>query len=73
MRERSPGHWQVRVYVGRDPVTGKPRQVTRTFKGGERTAAKALAALVTEVEMGKFSRTTATVKSRGVVYKVVRC
>ncbi len=61
MRERSPGHWQLRAYVGRDPVTGKPRQVTRTFKGGERAAAKALAALVAEVETGKFSRTTATV------------
>ncbi len=61
MRERSPGHWQLRAYAGRDPVTGKPRQVTRTFKGGERAAAKALAALVTEVEAGKFSRTTATV------------
>ena len=61
MRERSPGHWQLRVYVGRDPVTGKPRQVTRTFKGGERAAAKALAALVTEVETGSFNRTSATV------------
>ena len=61
MRERSPGRWQLRAYVGRDPVTGKPRQATRTFRGGERAAAKALAALVTEVEAGRFSRTTATV------------
>ena len=61
MRERSPGHWQLRVYVGRDPVTGKSRQMTRTFKGGERAAAKALAALVTEVETGSFNRTSATV------------
>jgi integrase len=61
MRERSPGRWQLRAYVGRDPVTGKPRQVTRTFKGGERAAAKALSALVAEVETGRFNRTTATV------------
>ena len=61
MRERSPGTWQLRAYVGSDPVTGKPRQVTRTFKGGQRAAAKALAALVTEVEAGRFNRTTATV------------
>ena len=60
MRERSPGHWQLRAYVGRDPVTGKSRQVTRTFRGGQRAAAKALAAMVTEVEAGKVSRTTAT-------------
>ncbi len=61
MRERSPGHWQLRAYAGRDPLSGKPRQVTRTFEGGERSAAKALAALVTEVEVGKFNRTTTTV------------
>jgi hypothetical protein len=42
-------------------VTGKPRQATRTFVGGERAAAKALGALVAEVERGKFNRTTATV------------
>jgi integrase len=61
MRERSPGHWQLRAYVGRDPISGKPRQVTRTFKGGERAATKALVALVAEVEAGTFNRTTATV------------
>ena len=61
MRERSPGRWQLRAYAGRDPITGKPRQVARTFEGGERAAAKALAALVTEVEAGRFNRTTATV------------
>ena len=61
MRERSPGHWQLRAFAGRDPLTGKPQQVARTFIGGERAAAKALAALVAEVESGKFNRTTATV------------
>lgn len=61
MRERSPGHWQLRAFAGPDPVTGRPRQVARTFVGGERAAAKALSALVTEVEAGKFDRTTATV------------
>ena len=61
MRERSPGRWQLRVFAGSDPLTGKPRQVARTFIGGERAAAKALAALVAEVESGKFDRTTATV------------
>ena len=61
MRERSPRHWQLRAFAGRDLLTGKPQQVSRTFIGGERAAAKALAALVTEVESGKFNRTTATV------------
>ena len=61
MRERSPGHWELRAFAGPDPVTGKPRQATRTFVGGERAAAKELSALVTEVENGKFKRTSATV------------
>jgi integrase len=60
-RERSPGHWQLRVFSGYDPVTGNPRQATRTFTGTEREASKALAALVTEVASGKFDRTRATV------------
>ena len=59
-RERSPGHWQLRVFNGYDPVTGNPRQATRTFAGTERQASKELAALVTE-PAGKFDRTSATV------------
>jgi integrase len=63
MRERpeGSGNWQLRAFVGNDPVTGKPRQVARSFHGGDRAAAKALAVLVAEVEAGKFDRTTATV------------
>jgi len=61
MRERSPGHWQLRAYAGDDPLTGQPMQVSRTFLGGQRAAAKALAGLVTEVQAGKFKRSTATV------------
>jgi integrase len=61
MRERSPGHWELRAFSGRDPVTGKPRQATRTFVGGERAAAKSLSVLVSEVEAGKYTGTTATV------------
>lgn len=38
MRERTagPDHWQRRAFVGRDPVSGQPRQVDRTFVGGQR-------------------------------------
>jgi len=60
MRERTPGHWELRAFSGRDPVSGKPRQATRTFVGGERAAAKALSTLVADVEAGKFSRSSAT-------------
>ena len=61
MRERSPGHWELRAFAGTDPLTSKPNQVTRSFRGGERAAAKALGALVAEVDAGKFNRSKATV------------
>ena len=61
MRERSPGHWELRAFVGRDPVSGKVRQATRTFHGTEKEAGKALAQLVSEVDADTFDRTTATV------------
>lgn len=48
MKERSPGTWRLRAYVGRD-AEGRPVQVTRTFKGGKRQAEAELARLVTEV------------------------
>ena len=51
-REKSEGVYELRVYVGRDPVTGKPRQVSRTFRGGSRGADKALRDLITELGGG---------------------
>lgn len=41
-RERSPGVWEVRVYRGRDPRTGKPRQASKTVHGSERDADRVL-------------------------------
>lgn len=61
MRQRSPGHWELRAFIGRDPSTGSPRQATRTFRGTEKEAGKALSQLVAEVESGRFERTSATV------------
>ncbi|MFZ0058690.1 MAG: tyrosine-type recombinase/integrase [Acidimicrobiales bacterium] len=61
MRERSPGHWQLRAFVGRDPMTRRKRQVQRTFHGTKRDAEKALAALVTDVSQGRVDNTRATV------------
>lgn len=51
MRERSPGVWELRVYVGRDPAN-PTRKVwkSKTFRGGERDATKALARLTVEVD-----------------------
>ena len=36
------GVWEVRVYLGRDPHTGKERQVSKTIYGGSRSADDAL-------------------------------
>src|SRR5579883_3170004 len=64
MRERPPGsmRWELRAYVGRDPETGRPRQVSRTFHGGKREARRALDSLVSQVAAGTVKvGTTATV------------
>lgn len=52
MRERKPDHWQLRVYEGADPLTGKKRYRTQYVRGGKRAAQKQLALMVTEVGSG---------------------
>ena len=44
-----PGTWRLRVFLGNDPVTGKPRQKQVTFYGSETAARKSLRQMVTEV------------------------
>jgi len=63
LRERSPGRRELRVFIGRDPVTGRPIQITRTYSAdrkepgaGRRAVEKKLAALVASVERGKDGR-----------------
>ena len=41
-RERRKGVWEVRAYLGRDPLTGKPRQVSKTVHGGAKAADQTL-------------------------------
>ena len=70
VRERSPGVWEVRVFIGRDPVTSAPRQVSRVVHAGPRTKKgnppKAVTDLEhhleTEAAAGKLGGTTATVR-----------
>jgi integrase len=52
MREKRPGYWQLRVFEGTDPLTGKKRYRTKAFRGTKRQAQSALAVLVTEVDGG---------------------
>jgi hypothetical protein len=60
MRQRGAS-WELKVFPGRDPLTGKKRYATRTVRGGKREAQTALAEMVTEAERGLTVRTTATV------------
>jgi integrase len=50
MRQRGRDSWQLRVHLGRDPLTGRKRGLQRTFRGTKREADKALAALVRDAE-----------------------
>ena len=45
MRQRGDS-WQLRVYLGRDPLNGEKRWVSKTIKGGKREAQRALASMV---------------------------
>ncbi len=50
IRQRGEDSWHLRVYLGRDSITGRKRYVERTFHGNKRDASKALARLVSEAE-----------------------
>jgi len=50
MRQRGENSWNLRVYAGRDAVTGQKISIERTVRGNKREASKALAAMVAEVD-----------------------
>lgn len=49
IREREPGVFELTVFIGRDPLSSKRRTRTKVFRGSKADAAKAMAALQTEV------------------------
>ena len=55
--QEAPDGWQVIVYAGLDPLTGKQRQITRQVNGSHRQAEKVEARLRTEVTDGKHAGT----------------
>jgi integrase len=59
-RKRGNNTWELRAYVGLDPITNRHKYVTRTFHGGKREADEALARFVTEVGGGGHSAHDAT-------------
>jgi hypothetical protein len=70
VREKRPGVCEVRVYFGRDPVTQRPKQVSRYVHAGPRTKAGRPPKAVTDLEhqlepeaaAGKLGGTSATVR-----------
>jgi integrase len=53
--------WELRVFLGRDPVTGKKRYASRSVRGGKREAQSVLAEMVVQAERGLVARSAATV------------
>jgi phage terminase large subunit-like protein len=64
MRERFPGVWELIAEAGRDPVTGKRRQVSRIFRGNLGDARKARATPVTELGRGRHTGTAVKAEDR---------
>ena len=62
LRETQAGVWEARVEAGRDPVTGRRRQVSRTVRGTKREAQKVLNALVADADQGRQAGTSASFK-----------
>lgn len=61
VREVTPGVFELRASLGRDPLTGKYSEITRRFEGTLRKAKTARAELVAEVQHGRHKGTNATV------------
>ena len=59
--QRSKGSWRLVVDAGKDPVSGKRRQVTRTVRGTKRQAQDALTDLLIEIRKGRHDGTELTV------------
>lgn len=57
----SHDRWELIVSLGRDPLTGRYPQRSRTFHGSERQADKQLARIATEVDDGKHRGALSTV------------
>ena len=52
--EQVPGSWTVRVYMGRDPATGKRKYINKTVRGRKRDAQRVLNELLRAKDMGRL-------------------
>ena len=57
IRQLGPERWEVQVHIGRDPATGKLRQVGRTTRTGIADAMRLRVRLITEVSRGEHGGT----------------
>ena len=60
LREKQSGVWEVRIEAGRDPITGRRRQLSRTVRGTKQEAERVLNALVSDADAGLTTGTDAT-------------
>ena len=60
LREKRPGYWEVRVYAGTDPVSGKRGSVARGVRGTKRDAKRLEATLLHEVAERPVTETEGT-------------
>src|SRR6266550_3498154 len=61
MRKRGKQSWEVRAFVGKDPVTGKRQYATKTVRGERRDAEVALGRMLGEIEDGQYAVRAGTV------------
>ncbi len=55
---RGPSTWLVRIYVGRDPETGKRQYIGKSIQGGLRTAQAHLNRMLAERDLGRNIRSS---------------
>ncbi len=61
IRSKGAGKWELVYDIGRDPLTNRRRQRSRTFEGSKRQADKELRRLVTEIDSGRLTDSGTTV------------
>jgi hypothetical protein len=73
-RQKRPGIWELRIYIGRD-ANDRPIQRSVTFRGGARDADRELARLITQLEDEETAAELTveyTLQSRSAIMDVVR-
>src|SRR5262245_27956463 len=54
LRQRSPGSWELRYYLGTEPATGRKQFKSQTFRGTKREAEKELTKIVGSLNTGSY-------------------